>query len=177
MKVELRNGQATISGYVNAVERESRVLQDKYGKFIEKIKAGTFAKALGRNDVKLYFNHKRCLTPLELSLEEDAIGLKCTAIVDDVEVLENIDKLRGWSFGMNVNKDSWETREDGMRIRTIEDINLGEVSILTITPAYVATTIETRSLDDDKIDVDKTAVDEYNKLKQLKLKTEFMLIK
>lgn len=177
MKIEVRNGSATISGYVNAVERESRVLQDKDGKFIEKIKAGTFAKALEKNDVKLYFNHQRCLTPLEMSLEEDTIGLKCTAVVDDPEVLSHVDELRGWSFGMGVVKDSWETRDDGMRIRTIEDIVLDEVSILTLTPAYIATTIETRSLESDKIDVDKTALNDYNKLKQLKLKTEFELLK
>lgn len=177
MKVELRNGQATISGYVNAVERESRVLQDKDGKFIEKIKSGTFSKALEKNDVALYFNHKRALKPVSMELEEDTIGLKCTCVVDDTEVLENIGNLRGWSFGMTVLKDNWATRDDGMRVRTIEDIQLGEVSILTITPAYIATTIETRSLEDDKIDVDKTALNDYNKLKLMKEKFKFELIK
>ena len=179
MNIELRNNQATISGYVNAVERDSKLLTGKGGKFIERVKQGTFAKALERNPVGLKFNHVRSLQPLEMHLEEDAIGLKCTCVVDDAEVLQAIEnnELRGWSFGMSVNKDSWTTRDDGVRVRTLEDINLGEVSILTITPAYDATVIECRSLDDENISIDKQEDDGYNKLKQLKLKTEFELIK
>ena len=43
-----------------------------------------------------------------------------------------------------MNKDDWKTTEDGMRIRTLEDIDLAEVSILDMTPAYIATSIEMR---------------------------------
>lgn len=177
MNIELRNNQATISGYVNAVERDSKVLRDKEGQFIERVKQGTFAHALEKNPVQLYFNHTRALKPISMELEEDVIGLKCTCVVDDIEVLQNIDNLRGWSFGMSVDKDSWETREDGMRVRTLEDITLGEVSILTITPAYDATTIETRNLEEEKVNVDKTALNDYNKLKLMKEKFKFELIK
>ncbi len=54
MKVELRsNGTVHISGYVNAVERDSRVLPAKMapsatGNFVEQIRAGTFARSLRR---------------------------------------------------------------------------------------------------------------------------------
>ena len=175
MKIEIRNNTATLSGYVNAVERESRVLHDANGEFIEKIKAGTFAKALEKNEVRLFYNHQRCLTPIKFELEEDQIGLKCTCTIDDTEVLSKIDELRGWSFGMKVLKDSWDNRDDGMRMRTIEDIELDEVSILSVTPAYIATTIEKRSLEDENIEVDKSAEKAYNKLKLLRQKTDFIL--
>ena len=50
MRVQVRNGKVIIDGYVNAVERDSKVLYDNRGKFIEKIRAGTFQKALERTD-------------------------------------------------------------------------------------------------------------------------------
>ena len=41
MKIEIRENTATIEGYVNAVERESRVLHGADGDFIEVVKAAT----------------------------------------------------------------------------------------------------------------------------------------
>ncbi|WP_179194298.1 HK97 family phage prohead protease, partial [Bacillus thuringiensis] len=41
-------------------------------------------------------------------------------------------------------KDSWEEGESGVQKRSIEELELLEVSILDMTPAYVATSIETR---------------------------------
>ncbi|OOR66361.1 peptidase U35, partial [Bacillus cereus] len=52
--------------------------------------------------------------------------------------------LRGWSFGFVSEKDSWEEGEAGVQKRSIEELELLEVSILDMTPAYVATSIETR---------------------------------
>ena len=49
MKIRIRNETATIEGYVNAVERFSKVLYDTRGKFIEKIMPNAFAKALEKN--------------------------------------------------------------------------------------------------------------------------------
>ena len=62
MKVEIRDDVVVIDGYVNAVERDSKVLRDKSGAFIEKIKAGVFQRALERAkrtayDVKVLLNH------------------------------------------------------------------------------------------------------------------------
>ena len=50
MQVEIRADKAgkksvCVSGYVNVVERESRILHDRSGPYIEKIAAGAFAKA------------------------------------------------------------------------------------------------------------------------------------
>lgn len=99
MKVEIRDDVVVIDGYVNAVERESKVLTDHWGqKFIEKIKAGTFARALDRakalqTPVKVLLNHdySRELTStsdLTTELKEDNIGLRAHVEIRDAEVVE-----------------------------------------------------------------------------------------
>lgn len=151
MNIEIRaKDKAVISGYVNAVERESRVLHRVGGlPFREVVKQGTFAKALKNgNAVNLMLNHERtiCDTNSGLELREDNIGLFAKAVISDKEVIScaKNGKLTGWSFGFKCKKDSWN---DTGEIRTLEDIELDEVSILTKTPAYTATSIELRDGD------------------------------
>ena len=74
---------------------------------------------------------------------------------DDVlfgEVWAREDKLSGWSFGFRSLKDSWVPQENGIRKRNLEDIDLVEVSILDVTPAYPATSIETRDGKEDLLE-------------------------
>ena len=78
--VEIRNENTIdISGYVNVVERESRKLARGGGKpdFYEKVKAGTFDKALQKNPaVPIFFNHERPISTDSLpELREDNVGL------------------------------------------------------------------------------------------------------
>lgn len=154
MKVEIRNNQVTIEGYVNAVERDSKILS-KYmapnakSDFVERVKAKTFQRALESNDnIEVRFNHKKILgsTKENLMLHEDNIGLYAVATITDPEVIEKAknNELRGWSFGFTTNKDNWEDIDENLQRRTLEDIYLSEVSILTATPAYIATSIEMR---------------------------------
>jgi HK97 family phage prohead protease len=152
MRIEIRGNQVLLDGYVNAVERESRVLPSPRGRFIEKIKVKTFEKALQKtDDVELRFNHdeNRKLGSTKqgnLQLYEDSIGLRAIATVTDDDVIQKAKngELRGWSFGFIDNKPCWEDRADGIQRRFLEDIDLLEVSILDKTPAYIATSIEAR---------------------------------
>lgn len=152
MRIEIRGNQVLLDGYVNAVERESRVLPSPRGRFKEKIRAKTFERALNKaENVDLLFNHdkNRKLGSLQegnLQLYEDSIGLRAIAYVSDEEIIQKAKdgKLKGWSFGFVDNKPSWEDGEDGIQKRTLEDIELLEVSILDVTPAYIATSIEAR---------------------------------
>jgi len=152
LRIEIRENQVLLDGYVNAVERESRVLPSPRGRFKEKIRAKTFERALDKaENVDLLFNHdkNRKLGSLQegnLQLYEDNIGLRAIAHVSDEEIIQKAKdgKLKGWSFGFVDNKPSWEDGEDGIQKRTLEDIELLEVSILDKTPAYVATSIEAR---------------------------------
>lgn len=151
MNIEIRSADtAVISGYVNAVERESRVLRRVGGQpFREVVRQGTFKKALsGGKTVQLMLDHERtiCDTKSGLELREDNIGLFAKAVISDKEVISaaKSGKLTGWSFGFRCMKDSWN---DTGELRTLEEIELDEVSILTKTPAYTATSIELRDGD------------------------------
>lgn len=152
MRIEIRaKNDATIEGYVNAVGRDSRVMTDiKHGKFVEQVKPGTFQRALdAASDVQLKLNHQRELgsrSAGDVELHEDSIGLYARAHVTDEEVITAAEKkeLRGWSFSFNNLKDEWEAVSDTVSRRRLEEIRLLEVSILTVTPAYIATSIEMR---------------------------------
>ncbi len=156
MKVEIRSGGAVrISGYVNAVERDSRVLparmaQGATGDFVERVSAGAFAKALKKSrDVRMMFNHERDIGGTAdgtLKLVEDNIGLHAEAEITDPEVRAAAEhgQLRGWSFGFQNPVAKWDYEGRTQR-RTIEDMELLEVSVLTKTPAYFGTSVELRS--------------------------------
>lgn len=151
--VEIRADSVLVSGYVNAVERHSRLIHDRQlGDFIEQVRAGVFSDAIDRAEsVGLMFNHVRAIGDTEscLELTEDAIGLHATATITDPEIIEKAkaNALRGWSFGFRSLQDSWSMTDTGQRLRTLEKIDLFEVSILDCTPAYIATSIEARNLE------------------------------
>lgn len=179
MKVTLRNDRVEVSGYVNAVGRESRPLRDGKGYFIETIAPGVFARALsrGKRQMLLNHNHERVLAEEGngLELKEDAVGLFARAEVTDAEVIEKAKqgKLRGWSFGFKPLRES-EDERGGMRHRTIDEVDLYEVSLIDdrMRPAYQATSVftrddsqelEIRSMDGQEVDVvDRAEVIDYS---------------
>ena len=160
MKVEVRNNKIIIDGYVNAVERESKVLYDTRGEFIEKIRAGVFQKALERADnVRVLLDHDQDRELADTKsgkakLYEDNIGLRAIVEIEDTEVIDKAksNKLRGWSFGFLCNKEDRKTNEDGIEERVVRDLDLLEVSIIDDRkyPAYIGTSIEMR---DDEVKI------------------------
>lgn len=152
MRIELRSNSVILDGYVNVTQRESRILPSPKGPFVEEIKPRTFERALqNNNSVDLLFNHDHnrklgSTNEGNLELFEDNIGLRAIATVTDQVVMEKArnKELRGWSFGFSVLKDEWLPREDAVQKRFVEEIELFEVSILDKTPAYIATSIESR---------------------------------
>lgn len=163
MRIEIREDSVMIDGYVNAVERESKVLHNAKGPFVEKIKAGAFQRSLDRAkrtgyNVKVLLNHdySKELTSTRdatTKIYEDNIGLRCKCEIRDADVVKKAreGKLTGWSFGFLPIKDSWDT-ENEMSHRELRELELKEVSILDDRkiPAYSGTSIETR--DDDLIE-------------------------
>lgn len=155
MKIEIREDKIILDGYVNVVSRDSRILPSSQGKFIEQIVPKTFERALSKADnVDLLFNHKndRKLGSTKqgnLELYEDNIGLRAKCEVSDKEVIARAKegKLSGWSFGFISLKDKWEDTKDNIKRRFVEEMELLEVSILDKTPAYFATSIESRGGD------------------------------
>ncbi len=153
MSVEIRSDAVLLEGYVNAVGRDSRILTDRTGKkFVEQIVPGTFQRALEKgNNIEIDLNHNRVLGSREtgeVELYEDAIGLRAKALISDPEVrsLARNNRLTGWSFEF-IPKDQTIEPTDNPEIerRYLKDIYLKAVSILSVTPAYIATSIEARS--------------------------------
>lgn len=182
MRVEIRSDKKSIgvSGYVNVVGRDSRVLHDKQGPYIEQVTPGAFAKALTvGNPVELRWNHQKTIGSTDdknqLELREDNIGLHADANVTDDDVIAAAEKkeLRGWSFGFVKKKDHWKTDDDGTRRRFVDELELREVSILNKTPAYVATSIETREDGDVLVEfrMDEPMEDGVNYIRQTEVVT------
>lgn len=157
MEITIRADSVEISGYVNAIERNSKPLKSRFGYFIERICKGAFLSSLKRNDdVHILLNHEwsRDLgsTKSNLELEEDSIGLHARATISDPEVIEKAKagKLVGWSFGFYDVPEGVEERTEGEQaLRLVKDLDLREVSILddNHSPAYEGTLIQSR---DDK---------------------------
>ena len=157
MNINIRNDSVEISGYVNAVERNSRPLTSRIGKFIERICKGAFSNALKRSDdVHILLNHRwdRDLGSVKqgnLELHEDNIGLHARATVTDTDIVEKArnGELVGWSFGFK-DVDVDEGTQDNLLLRMVKELDLVEVSILdrTRTPAYDGTLVMVRAEDD-----------------------------
>lgn len=158
MQINIREDSVEIEGYVNAVERNSKPLMSRMGKFIERIKAGAFTRALKRNDdVHVLLNHdwQRDLGSTKqgnLELTEDNIGLRAKCAITDKDVMEMAKRgdLVGWSFGF-YDRDVTNGVENGMLAREVNDLDLEEVSILdrSKVPAYDGTLIMARDKDSE----------------------------
>lgn len=132
-----------LEGYVNSVARDSKLISENGKTFVEQIAPGVWEKALKKNkDIKILLNHDKTrelgsILKGNLELLEDNIGLKVKCLIDDPEVIQysKDNKLKGWSFGFSVIKDRWEKIDAVRYRRIIEDLELYEVSILTVSPA------------------------------------------
>lgn len=159
MNIRVTKDSVELDGYVNAVERLSKPLKDRLGKFVERVKVGAFKRALERaDDVRILLNHDwtRDLGGIKdgnLELYEDAIGLHAKATITDKEVVEQAKRgeLRGWSFGFT-DRDVEQGEENGLTVRNVKDLDLYEVSLINRSrvPAYDGTLVAVRSADDSK---------------------------
>lgn len=171
MQIIVRADSIEIDGYVNSVERKSRPLMSRMGKFVERICAGAFKRSLDRDDdVRLLLNHDpgRVLASTKdgtLELTEDNIGLRARATITDPDVITKAKNgdLSGWSFGF-LDRDVEQKRdEDGMPLRNVKELDLKEVSLLdrSKTPAYDGTLIAVRA-DESEIYFGESFTDEIN---------------
>jgi len=144
----------TIQGYASKYETLSKDL----GGFKEIIKRGAFAKALAKDhDVIANINHDDnkilARSGNNLILKEDPIGLYFelevpeTSYGNDLLINVRSGNVSKCSFAFSVGADTWETMtDDGLPIRTIQDIDqLFDVAIVTV-PAYEDTAVAIRSL-------------------------------
>jgi HK97 family phage prohead protease len=160
MNINIRaDNTVEIDGYVNAVERLSKPLTDRNGKFVERICKGAFRKALGRaEDVRILLNHNwdrdlGGLADKNLELDEDSIGLHARAIISDADVVQKARNgdLVGWSFGF-ADREVENGEEKGLALREVKDLDLYEVSLIDRSkiPAYDGTLVAVRTADESK---------------------------
>ena len=163
IKLDYNSEQRKLGGYINVVERASETLYSKQrGKwFKETIKAGTFTRALQKNDsIPMLLEHDwdRQIAHTAngtLELREDAIGLRFDAVVDE-DTFNEIQQrnITSCSFGMKVNEQEFETINPKMEKRYISNIDLFEVSLVA-NPAYVGSLVEQRNMEKALEDMNK----------------------
>lgn len=161
---------------LRAIEENSRLIRGLaipvgsrsdllYGEFYETIEPTALEDVIDRFDVKLYLNHdpsqgtygrskfgkgslRLFLTDRGLEFETEAPN---TAFGD--ALLEGIRRgdFDAMSFAFAPDDEQWVNNGDGTYNRTIKHIGLlDEISILSVTPAYSATEVACRSLENFK---------------------------
>jgi uncharacterized protein len=126
------------------------------GEFREQLAPGCFSRTLRENpDVLAILNHDvgRVLgrtTAGTLELREDSVGLWFSLTPDastpsGAEAIGNVRRqdVKGCSFAFRVRKERWEDGGTKLPLRTIEDLDLYEIT-LTAMPAYPTTTATLR---------------------------------
>jgi len=123
--------------------------------FTERIAPGAFTRTLkSKNDIRAYVNHDdtRLLGSTRaktLRIEDRAEGgwveidLPNTTDGNDIRELVSRGDISGMSFGFSTVKDSWSSNGDE---RTLLEVRLHEVSVVTSVPAYPQTTASVRNL-------------------------------
>lgn len=133
-------------------------LSEELWGFREQVRPGAFAESLRRgDDVRATIEHQGGLTTLgrstagTLKLAEDTVGLRSEIILPDTQASRDVMELieRGdisqMSFAFTVRKQEWYEPDEGDVIRTLIEVDLHDVSVVTY-PAYVDTSVAVRSL-------------------------------
>ncbi len=128
------------------------------GGALETIEQRAFDRALSeKHDVVLLVDHNPSLLlartsnqTLELRTDEHGLHIEAelpaTTYANDLKALLARGDVRSMSFGFVAKKDKW-TQVQGMSLRTVQDLDLYDVSIVT-RPAYADTQISLRSLEE-----------------------------
>lgn len=152
------DGSLKVSGYVNKTEQLSNILGTTK-RFVEKIAKGAFQRAIqnAKRDIDFLAEHNNKLILAStrngsLELREDEQGLFMSATIapttwgKDIYTLIKSGIYQNMSFGFRTIKDSWKALENGLYERTIEELELFEVSVVR-DPAYSQSTISARGIE------------------------------
>lgn len=135
-------------GHAAMFNKATQIGPKRWG-FREQVAPGAFAKTIGEADVRMLINHDPNLLLARnkagtLTLSEDRKGLKTEAdmapvsYASDLAVLLERKDITQMSFAFEAIKDQWETDDDGNELRTLLEVKLYDVSVVTY-PAYEET--------------------------------------
>ena len=165
----LDDGSLHITGYVNITDKPSRVLKDRKGdNFVERVEPRCFTRALNSgSNVKFLLNHNHninlgSLDEGNLKLTEDNIGLKIDATVNHEEVRKAYENggFSGFSYGFQAIKDNFRNWDNGLKLRTLQEIRLIEVSLLDskTTPAYFGSMVNVEHRSENETNTEIRAI-------------------
>lgn len=151
----------SVSGLVNGAGSISEILINPSNgrKFRETISKGVFRDAINsaeRIDFLAQHDKKQILSTTDnnsLNLKETDNGLEMSAKItkttwgQDTYRLISDGIIKGMSFGMRVLKDNWKMSSGNIPLRTINKIELFEVSAVR-NPAYKSSDIEARNINE-----------------------------
>ena len=150
---KLEDGCIELFGYVNITERNSKLINENGVRFREQIKKGAWKRAIERNnDIKLLLNHSWDYiygsTKYNLRLYEDNIGARFSIKTHDETLAKHAENgdFKGLSFAFRCNDDEY-LDDKGYKLRIVKDMDVSEVSLLTVEPAYDGCIVETREKD------------------------------
>jgi HK97 family phage prohead protease len=135
--------------------------QADIGPFLEVIAPKPF-KSLDTDEVVMLMNHDDSLilgrSGVNLELTQDDKGLRFTCTLNDSSIASDVWEntksgiLRECSFAFTVNPngETWTTLPDGKMLRTLQDLQLWDASIVTV-PAYSGTSAAARNIIADDI--------------------------
>jgi HK97 family phage prohead protease len=146
--IELRNLEVNPSGRrIVGIAAAYGTLSGDLGGFKEKIAPTAFLKSIGENDIRALYNHDSAkilgrisagtlkLSSNDRGLEFD-LTLPNTSYANDLVELMARGDVTSCSFGFFTRSDKWSMDpETKIRIRTLHDVDLREISIVG-DPAY-----------------------------------------
>lgn len=152
LRTEGEGDTRKVKGYAAVIDK----LSEDLGGFREKVAAGAFTKTLQEADVRALFNHDANFVlgrrkSGTLSLAEDRNGLAFEATPPDTQwardLMVSVDRgdIDQMSFAFRTIKDQWADQDKPLATRTLLEVQLLDVSIVTF-PAYPQTTVAVRSL-------------------------------
>lgn len=176
--LNVQDDSLVVEGLVNETEKWSHVLGVRK-KFREKICKGAFTKAIDANpriDFLCEHDTNKLLATTEnnsLQLWEDEQGLKMRAIIcptsygKDIYELMKSNIVNHMSFGFRVLSDKWKKLSNGIHERTVEELELLEVSVVR-NPAYPQSAIAARGMElVEDVDIPDCIEDEERKEQEM----------
>lgn len=152
LRVEEREDKKpVIKGYAIVFNK----LSEDLGGFREQVAPTACSKTIASDDIRAAFNHDANYIlgrnkAGTLLLEEDNKGISFeidppdTQWCRDLQVSIGRGDINQCSFKFNTIKDTWENKKDGSMLRTLDEIKLFDISIVTY-PAYPQTSAKVRN--------------------------------